>query len=115
MPASDVFPAPDIDVNQSLPVRTTSPLAIISLVTGILGWFPLPIVASLVAIVTGHMARSQIRRNPAELDGDGFAVVGLVLGWSSVAVYLLVIAAVVLFFGGLAVLLGWLGLSGHLH
>jgi uncharacterized membrane protein len=98
-----------------LHTKTTSPLAIISLVTGVLGWVPLPLVASIVAIITGHMARAQIRRRPDALEGDGFAVVGLVLGWASVAVYLLVIAAVVLFFGGLAVLLGWLGLSGRLH
>ena len=99
----------------STPVKATSPLAIISLVSGILGWVPLPVIASIVAIITGHMARAEIRRRPDALDGDGLAVAGLILGWSSVIVSMLFVAAVVLFFGGLAVLLGWLGLSGHLN
>jgi hypothetical protein len=96
----------------NVPVRTTSSLAIVSLVSGILGWTLLPLVASLVAIVTGHMARAEIRRNPDTLDGDGFAVAGLVLGWASVVLAALVVLLVVLFFGGIAVLLGWLGISG---
>ena len=85
-------------------VRQNSTLAIISLVTGILGWTLLPFLGSLVAIVTGHMARKEIRLNPA-LDGDAMAVIGLVLGWVAVIGTLLAILAFVLFFGGLA----WLG------
>ncbi len=96
-------------------MKTTSPLAIISLVSGILGWVPLPIIASIVAIITGHMARAAIRRQPDQLDGDGLALAGLILGWSSVIVSLLFIAAVILFFGGLAALLAWLGVSGHFN
>ena len=37
--------------------RQTSTLAIISLVAGILGWSLLPLLGSLGAIITGHMAR----------------------------------------------------------
>jgi hypothetical protein len=81
---------------------------------GLLGWTLLPFVGSLVAIVCGHMARAEIRRNPATMEGDGLAVAGLVLGWALVAVCLLTILAVLMFFGGLAVLLGALGMSGQL-
>lgn len=88
----------------NIPVRQNSTLAVISLVAGILGWTLLPVVGSLVAIVTGHMARKEIRQNPA-LDGDAMAVIGLVLGWVAVIGMLLAILAFVLFFGGLA----WLG------
>jgi hypothetical protein len=94
--------------------RQTSALAIVSLVMGLLGWTLLPFVGSLVAIVCGHMARAEIRRNPATMEGDGLAVAGLVLGWALVAVCLLTILAVLMFFGGLAVLLGALGMSGQL-
>jgi len=86
--------------------RQTSALAIVSLVFGILGWFILPFIGSLVAIVTGHMARSEIRRDPARLDGDGLAIAGLILGWTSVALWIIGIALVLVFFGGLA----WLGM-----
>lgn len=83
------------------PVQQHSTLAIISLVAGILGWTVLPLVGSIVAIVTGHMARSEIRRDPL-LAGDALAVVGLVLGWVAVTAVLLAIGAFLLFFGGLA-------------
>ena len=86
------------------PVRQNSTLAIISLVAGILGWTLLPFLGSIAAIITGHMARKEIRRNPA-LAGDGMAVGGLILGWSSVVLWILGILMFVLFFGGLA----WLG------
>ena len=84
--------------------RQTSSLAVVSLVSGILGWIVLPWIGSLVAIITGHMARKEIRRDPA-LDGDVMAVIGLVLGWASVILWIVGILMFVLFFGGLA----WLG------
>ncbi|NDK37661.1 DUF4190 domain-containing protein [Pseudoxanthomonas gei] len=85
-------------------VRQNSSLAIISLVTGILGWTLLPFLGSIVAIVTGHIARKEIRQDPT-LGGDSLALVGLVLGWVAVAGAVLAILAFILFFGGLA----WLG------
>ena len=60
------------------------------------------------------MARAEIRRSPDTMDGDGLAVAGLVLGWVMILISILAILAVILFFGGLAVLLGFLGLSGQL-
>jgi hypothetical protein len=94
--------------------RETSALAITSLVSGLLGWTFLPLVGSLVAIVTGHMARAEIRRSNGQIDGDGLAIAGLVLGWLVIAISVLTILAFILFFGGLAVLFGLLGLSGQL-
>ena len=88
----------------NVPVRQNSSLAIISLVAGILGWTLLPFVGSIAAIITGPMARQEIRQNPA-LDGDVMAVIGLVLGWASVILWIVGILLFVMFFGGLA----WLG------
>ena len=93
----------------------TSNLAIISLVSGILGWTILPWVASLVAIVTGHMARAEIRRSAGTMEGDGLAVAGLVLGYAMVVISFIGLMLVILFFGGLAVLLGYLGMNGQLN
>lgn len=94
--------------------RQTSALAITSLVSGLLGWTFLPLVGSLVAIITGHMARAEIQRSNGQVDGDGLAIAGLVLGWLVIAVSVLTILAFIFFFGGLAVLFGLLGLSGQL-
>ena len=98
----------------SVPVKTTSTLAIVSLVAGILGWTLLPLLGSVGAIITGHMARGEIRRSAGTIDGDGLAIAGLVLGWGSVIVAILSVVLVVMFFGGIAALLAWLGLSGQL-
>ncbi len=84
------------------PYRQTSSLAVVSLIMGIVGWTVFPFLGSLVAIVTGHMARAEIRRQPQALEGDGLAVAGLVLGWLAVIGSILVVVAFVLFFGGLA-------------
>ncbi len=98
----------------STPVKTTSTLAVVSLVAGILGWTLLPLIGSLGAIITGHMARGEIRRSAGAINGDGFAIAGLVLGWGSVIVSIVGVLLVVMFFGGIAALLGWLGISGQL-
>jgi len=81
--------------------RTTSVLAIVSLVAGLLGWTLLPVLGSIGAIITGHIARSEIRRDPARLEGDGLAIAGLVLGYAMVVVTVLGVLMALLFFGGL--------------
>ena len=98
----------------SIPAKTTSTLAVVSLVAGILGWTLLPLIGSLGAIITGHMARGEIRRSAGAIDGNGYAIAGLVLGWGSVIVSIVGVLLVVMFFGGIAALLGWLGISGQL-
>ena len=94
--------------------RKTSTLAIVSLVAGILGWTLLPWLGSIGAIITGHMARGEIRRSAGTIDGNGYAIAGLVLGWGSVIVTIIGILVAVMFFGGIAALLAWLGMSGQL-
>lgn len=61
--------------------QQTSPLAIVSLVLGILG---LPccmfFVLGIAAVVTGLVSRKQIRDSQGRLKGDGMALGGIVLG-----------------------------------
>lgn len=96
-------------------VKQTNTMAVISLVSGILGWTLLPWLGSIAAIITGHMARAELRRHPDTQEGDGLAVGGLVLGWAMVVMSLVGILLVVLFLGGLAAFLGWMGMAGHLN
>ncbi len=96
------------------PVRQTSAMAIVSLVLGLLGWSMLPFVGSVGAVICGHLARAEVRRNAATLEGDGLAVAGLVLGWSMIILTLMSVLAVVMFFGGLAVLLAAIAAGGQL-
>lgn len=106
---------PPAPINAPAPGKPTSSMAIVSLVAGILGWTLAPWLGSVVAIITGHMARSEIRRSNGAIDGDGLAITGLVLGWASIAITILVVLAAIMFFGGLAVLLAAVGLSGNMH
>ncbi len=94
------------------PIRQTSTLAVVSLVFGILGWTLLPFLGSLVAVVCGHMARGEIRRAQGALEGDGMAVAGLVLGYLVIGLSVLAVLAAILFFGGLAALIGLAGMNG---
>jgi len=105
------------------PARRTSVAAIVSLVAGILTWFSVPLmwlvvptpICAIAAIVAGHMARAEIRRAPDQVEGNGLALTGLILGWSLVVIFVLSLLAVVLFFGGLAAFLAYLASIGQLH
>ena len=70
-PLSDNTPAP------------TSTLSITSLMMGILGWIFLPVVGGIIAIISGHLAKKEIRRSEGLLGGDGLATAGLVLGYAN--------------------------------
>lgn len=75
----------------------TSRLAVLSLVFGVLGWGLLPGLGSVLAIVSGHLARSRIDASTQPIGGRRLAVAGLALG------YAFVISAAVL---AVSVLLG---------
>src|SRR5512144_2844743 len=61
----------------------TSTLSITSLMMGILGWIFLPVVGGIIAIITGHLAKKEIRQSEGLLGGDGLATAGLVLGYAN--------------------------------
>jgi peptidoglycan biosynthesis protein MviN/MurJ (putative lipid II flippase) len=70
---------------QPAPVRTNG-LAIASMVLGITG-------VSILAVILGHVAHSQIKRTGD--DGKGMATAGLVLGYIGTILYLVMIIALV--------------------
>jgi hypothetical protein len=64
-------------------------------------------VGAIVAVVTGHVARGEIRRANGELEGDGMALAGLVLGWANLALLVLALLLFLFVLGGIA-WLAWL-------
>lgn len=76
-------------------VPQTNTLALVSLISGILGWVILPCIGGVVAVITGHMARKELRAPGNRLSGDGFATAGLILGWSQIGITIL--AGIVIF------------------
>jgi hypothetical protein len=79
----------------------TSTLAIVSLISGIVSWFLLPFIAAIAAVITGHMAKNEIRKSNGTLGGNGMATAGLVLGYVQLGlgVCLCLIVAAMLAFG----------------
>jgi hypothetical protein len=81
------------------PQVRSSGLALLSLLLGIAGLTVLPLLASILAIIFGYMARNDIRQRPDELTGDGLAVAGIVMGWIAVGVTALIALLVALGLG----------------
>ena len=87
----------------SMPIRTTSTTAVVSLVFGVICWVAIPLLGALIAIVCGHVARGEIRRAPpGSMDGDGMAIAGLLLGYLHLVFVVAAVAIVFMFLGGLA-------------
>jgi len=73
-------------------------LAVISLVLAILGLLPvLPLIGSIIGIVTGNIARKEIIANRDRYTGEAYAKAGIILGWIGVALFVLVVVGLVLF------------------
>lgn len=88
--ATAIQPAPP-----AFPARTTSPvaastsgMAIASFVLGI-STLLVCFLSGIPAVILGHLARSEIRRSQGRIDGDGMAVAGLILGYLSLVVPLI--------------------------
>lgn len=85
----------------SMPVaKPTDPLAICSLVFGILGMVCCgSLILSIAAAVCGHISVSRTGKNP-ELEGRGLAIAGVILGY----VGLVIGVAYLIFFVGMSLL-----------
>ena len=66
------------------PITRSSTMALVSLIAGIAGWTVLPFLGSIVAIITGHMAKGEINRSGGTVTGGGMATIGLILGYLAV-------------------------------
>jgi len=86
-------PVPYRPGSVSLAARQTNPLAVVSLSFGV-GQVIVPFLGAIVAIVCGHISRSQIRETGQA--GDGMAITGLVLGYTGVVLPLLAILALII-------------------
>lgn len=81
--------------------RPTSGLAITALVCGIAGagliWALIPVLASIAAVITGHMALGQIKRDPG-IAGRGLAITGLILGYAVIAISAITVVGTIISF-----------------
>jgi hypothetical protein len=87
------------------PMARTSTTAIISMIAGILGFVQiLPVIGPIIAVITGHMAKNEIKHSNGMVSGNGMATTGLVLGYIMIALGLCATCIFILTFFGLITL-----------
>ena len=79
-------------------ILPSSTLAIVSLVSAILGFTFAPILGTVVALITGYMARNETRSIPPRASGDGLATAGIIMGWVQVALLVIGICCTIAYF-----------------
>jgi hypothetical protein len=89
-----------IDSNQE---QVTSPWSIVSLISGITNFIGFPFWGAIVALITGYVAKSEIRKNHGRVGGERLANAGLILGWIGIGL------GVLTFCLGMLILLGVFG------
>lgn len=77
--------------------RKTEPMAILSLIFGILGFFPIPLIGGLgciAAYVLGKNSIKKMDRNPKKFKGRGMALAGKILG--TIGITLMIIGLIII-------------------
>ncbi|MGH2748077.1 MAG: DUF4190 domain-containing protein [Actinomycetota bacterium] len=79
---------PALDDIRERPIEgeRTSGFAVAALIFGVLGFLPLPLIGSVLAIFFGIVARRRIRESAGELGGYALANAGLALGGMGIVV-----------------------------
>jgi hypothetical protein len=67
----------------------SSTLAIVSLVSSILGFTFVPVIGGIVGLITGYLARNETRSIPPKASGDGMATAGIIMGWVQIGLAVL--------------------------
>lgn len=90
------LPAPPHPYPSPAAHRALNPWAIVSIsfaISGVLGsWC----IGGVIAVITGHIARHQIKETGES--GAGMALAGLILGYVEIGIFMLFIAGYVAFF-----------------
>lgn len=79
-------------------ILPSSTLAIVSLVSAILGFSFAPVIGTIVALITGYMARNETRSIPPRASGDGLATAGIIMGWIQVGLIVIGICCTIAYF-----------------
>jgi hypothetical protein len=86
----------------------TNSFAVAALIAGIGAWILCPFIAATVAVVCGHVARSQMKASGE--GGSGMAIAGLIFGYIQLAIVGVVVALWLL---GVIVLFGTSAATRH--
>ena len=89
LPNYEGYPAP-------LP---TSTMATVSMIAGILGFTFLPLIGTIIALITGYMARQETHSVPPKASGDGMATAGIIMGWIQIGLVVVGVCCAIAYFG----------------
>lgn len=87
--------APAYGYGYGAPAKTNT-LAIVSLISSIASFVILPIIGSIVGVITGHMSLNQLKTSGEQ--GRGMALAGTIVGWVGLGLTILGIIAAIVFF-----------------
>jgi Domain of unknown function (DUF4190) len=90
------YPAPGPLAAPYYRVKKTDDMAIISLICALASFFVLPFIPAVAALILGFMARDRIRKDPAGLEGEGFATAGIIIGLLNVIIVVAVFIVLVI-------------------
>jgi len=82
------------------PATQTSGWAITSVIAAVVSWLGIYGLGGIIAVIAGHIAKSQIKSSGGRLTGDGLATIGLALGYLNIAISLLGICLLILIVAG---------------
>ncbi len=74
----------------------TAPMALWSLILGLLGLVLIGPLGTVPAVICGHIALPRIRRSEGTLTGRGLAITGLVAGYLGIILHLVILPALLL-------------------
>jgi Domain of unknown function (DUF4190) len=81
-----------------VPARRTFGLAVASLVCSCAGIIPFLFgVPCILGIIFGFVSRSRIKRSQGALGGDGLALAGIIVGFSLIGIFILLVVLVAIF------------------
>jgi hypothetical protein len=82
-------------------------LALASFILGSTSFFVLPVLGAIAAVITGQLAKQEMRAKPDMYSGEGFASAGLILGYTHLALSLIAIVFVIIALALLPAFVTW--------
>jgi len=76
--------------------KKISILAILSTISGAASFFVIPLIGAIAALITGYMAKSEIKKSNGMIEGEGFAAAGIVMGWINIGLSIMVCCLIIL-------------------
>ena len=94
-----LYPAPDYYPWMYAPAAPRlSAWALASMICGIVSIASFQTIIAVLAVIFGFIGRNEIKKSAGQVEGDGFATTGIVLGFIAIGIGILIIALYIAYF-----------------